>query len=167
VVCALAMMGCEAGGGATDGGITCGTLDMCARVPLAAVKAACGTTATTVSRTHEASGAFTTFGCSYEISGGVSVFEVTRACFFTGATGARSEFDELSLVSGVGASSKEDLTGLGDAASFAYAAGPPATARLEALAGNTVVELRDEEAGDLADTKACLQTIARTAGVGP
>ena len=82
---------------------------------------------------------------------------ITRACFFDG-TRARPYYDATHDMMLPG-STREDLSGLGDAAFFRFNAGAM-RAQLSVLRENQLIMLDDGQATTEAATKACLTDLA-------
>lgn len=149
------------GGGGTDGGglVTCAPVDLCAQVPVARVTAVCGTDASSIFYQNTPGPPADTDTCLYNGAGPGMAFEIDRGCFPSGAATARAYYDTPNLASMLPDYTREDLSGLGDAAYFQYS---PLRGQglLYVLQGNLFVFLRDDQAPDATVTKACLLVLA-------
>jgi hypothetical protein len=145
------------GGGGSDGGdlVTCAAVDLCAQVPVERVTAVCGTDASSIFYQSTPGTPADTDTCLYNGAGPGMAFEIDRACFPSGAAIARAYYDTPNTASMLPDYTREDLSGLGDAAYFQYSA-LRGQGLLYVLQGNLLVFLRDDEAMDAAVTKACL-----------
>jgi hypothetical protein len=157
---ALALAGCS---GADEAVGDCPAVDVCARAPLSAVQAACGTSATASSSSQEATTDPVGTSCVYAVGDSHYEFKVTRQCFKRGAaTAARNDLERLRQAAKEPNVAQEDLTGVGQSAVFLYLYGGM-EAELYVLQGNTQFQLHDNEAGDdVGASRACLTTLAQS-----
>jgi hypothetical protein len=148
------------GGGTGDGGglVTCAAVDLCAQVPVARVTAVCGTDASSTFYQNTPGTPADTDTCIYMGAGPGMAFEIDRGCFPSSAANARAYYDAPNLASMLPGYTREDLSGLGDAAYFQYSA-QRGQGLLYVLQGNLLVFLRDDQATDAVATKTCLTAL--------